>query len=290
MAIVNGVSRIGYMTGGRSALWVDEDMADTLTRKSLEFIEQNRANPFFLYFATHDIHVPRLPNARFTGRTPMGPRGDSIAELDWCVGQVLDKLDQLKLTQNTMLVFTSDNGPVIDDGYKDDAVAKLGGHRAAGPLRGGKYSNFEGGTRVPMLAQWPGRMKPGVSKAIVGQQDFLASWSKLASQPLPADAAPDSFDVLDALLGDSPKGRQQIVEHSRALSLRDGDWKLIQANPGPAVQAQTNTELGSADSPQLYDVSADINEQNNLAGRFPDRVKQMNAALEQIRAAGRSRN
>jgi arylsulfatase A-like enzyme len=289
MAIVNGVSRIGYMTGGRSALWVDEDMADTLTRKSLEFIEQNRANPFFLYFATHDIHVPRLPNARFGGKTPMGPRGDAIVELDWCVGQVLDHLDKLKLTQNTLLVFTSDNGPVIDDGYKDDAVAKLGGHRAAGQWRGGKYSNFEGGTRVPMLAQWPGRIKPGVSKAIVGQQDFLASWSRLTSQALPAEAASDSFDVLDALLGDSPKGRQQIVEHARALSLRDGDWKMIQSNPGPALSVPTNTEIGSGDGPQLYDVSRDPDEHNNLAGRFPDRVKQMDAALEQIRAAGRSR-
>jgi len=289
MAIVNGVSRIGYMTGGRSALWVDEDMADTLTRKSLEFIEQNRANPFFLYFATHDIHVPRLPNARFGGKTPMGPRGDAIVELDWCVGQVLEHLDKLKLTQNTLLVFTSDNGPVIDDGYKDDAVAKLGGHRASGQWRGGKYSNFEGGTRVPMLAQWPGRIKPGVSRAMVGQQDFLASWSRLTSQALPADAAPDSFDVLDALLGDSPKGRQQIVEHARALSLRDGDWKMIQSNPGPALSVPTNTELGSGDGPQLYDVSRDPDEHNNLAGRFPDRVKQMDASLERIRAAGRSR-
>jgi arylsulfatase A-like enzyme len=289
MAIVNGVSRIGYMTGGRSALWVDEDMADTLTRKSLEFIEQNRANPFFLYFATHDIHVPRLPNPRFGGKTPLGPRGDAIVELDWCVGQVLNKLDALKLTSNTLLVFTSDNGPVIDDGYKDDAVAKLGGHRAAGQWRGGKYSNFEGGTRVPMLAQWPGRIKPGVSNAIVGQQDFLASWSRLTAQSLPATAAPDSFDVLDALLGDSPQGRQQIVEHARALSLRDGPWKMIQANPGPALSVPTNTELGSGDGPQLYDVTRDPDEHNNLAARFPDRVKQMDATLEQIRAAGRSR-
>ncbi|MBI5086896.1 MAG: arylsulfatase, partial [Acidobacteria bacterium] len=218
MAIVNGVSRIGYMTGGKAALWKDEDMAEAFLNAGTDFLDQNRARPFFLYFATHDIHVPRLPNPRFTGKTSMGPRGDAIAELDWTVGKLLDHLDLLGLAKNTLVLFSSDHGPVVDDGYKDDAVEKLGSHRPAGPLRGGKYSNFEGGTRVPLLARWPQRIKPGqVSEALVGQQDFFASFADLAGQTLSGEAAPDSFNVLPALLGETKSGREWIVEHARAL-------------------------------------------------------------------------
>jgi len=284
MAIVNGVSRIGYMTGGKKALWVDEDMADVLTGKALEFIEKQKAEPFFLFFATHDIHVPRVPHARFAGKTSMGPRGDAIAELDWCVGQVLRKLDALGLTRNTLVLFSSDNGPVVDDGYKDDAVEKLGGHKPAGPLRGGKYSNFEGGTRVPLLARWPGRVKPGVSGALIGQQDLLASLARLTGQTLPGDAAPDSVDVLAALLGDSRKGRSAIVEHARALSYREGDWKMIEGNDGPAMNRGTNTELGNAPAAQLFHVAKDRGERVDLAVKYPERVRAMEAALERVRA------
>lgn len=289
MAIVNGVSRIGYMTGGTAARWVDEDMADVLTAKATAFIERERANPFFLFFATHDIHVPRLPHARFVGQTSMGPRGDAIAELDWCVGQVLDKLDALGLTQRTMVLFSSDNGPVVDDGYQDEAVQKLGAHRPAGPLRGGKYSSFEGGTRVPLLLRWPGRVKPGVSPALVGQQDFLASFARLTGQSLPPEAGPDSFDVLDALLGRRRQGRRHLVEHARALSYREGPWKMIEANDGPRRNAATNTELGNAPSAQLYHVESDPGEQRDRAAEEGPRVKAMQSALDQIRASGRSR-
>jgi arylsulfatase A-like enzyme len=289
MAIVNGVSRIGYMTGGKKALWVDEDMADTLTGKALAFVDRCKAGPFFLYFATHDIHVPRIPHKRFVGKTTMGPRGDAIVELDWCVGQVLDKLKALGLEKNTIVMFSSDNGPVVDDGYKDDAVEKLGAHKPAGPLRGGKYSNFEGGTRVPLLLRWPARVKAGVSPAVVGQQDFLASFARMAGVALPGEAAPDSVDVLDALLGKDRAGRTHLVEHARALSYREGDWKLIEANAGPRVNAGSKTELGTGPGAQLYNVAADRGETVDLAAQEPARVKAMQAALEKIRASGRSR-
>ena len=141
-------------------------MADTFTRKAVEFIERHKARPFFLYFATHDIHVPRVPHPRFAGKSGMGPRGDAIVEFDWSVGEVLDALDENGLAENTLVILTSDNGPVVDDGYRDDAVEKLGGHKPAGPFRGGKYSIFEGGTRVPFIVRWPGRVKPGTSKAL----------------------------------------------------------------------------------------------------------------------------
>ncbi len=133
MTIVNGVSRIGFMTGGRSALWKDEDMADVFTRKAISYIEQNKNKSFFLYFATHDPHVPRLPHPRFAGKSGMGPRGDAILQADWCVGEILSALDRLKLARNTLVIFSSDNGPVVDDGYKDEAVEKLGAHKPPAP-------------------------------------------------------------------------------------------------------------------------------------------------------------
>ena len=219
----------------------------------------------------------------------MGPRGDAIVELDWCVGQVLDKLETLGLSKNTIVMFSSDNGPVVDDGYKDDAVEKLGGHKPAGPLRGGKYSNFEGGTRVPLIVRWPERVKAGVSGALIGQQDLLATLAHLTGQTLPADAAPDSVDVLDALLGRAKKGRGHIVEHARALSYREGDWKMIEGNDGPKVNRGTNTELGNAPAAQLYNVVKDRGEVSNLAARHPERVRAMQATLEKIRVSGRSR-
>ncbi|HKK41197.1 MAG TPA: sulfatase-like hydrolase/transferase, partial [Bacteroidales bacterium] len=165
MTIVNGISRIGYMTGGKSALWVDEEISSVLTKKAKTFIEENRDKPFFLYFATQDIHVPRAPNHRFVGKSGMGPRGDAILEFDWSVGEVLKTLDSLKIARNTIVIITSDNGPVVDDGYMDQAVELLGAHKPAGPLRGGKYSAFDGGTRIPFIIRWPGKIKPGKSDA-----------------------------------------------------------------------------------------------------------------------------
>ncbi len=289
MAIVNGVSRIGYMTGGKSALWNDETMAATFADAAIQFIDQSAKQPFFLYFATHDIHVPRLPNPQFKGKTPMGPRGDAMAELDWTVGRLLDHLDKRGLTNNTLVIFSSDNGPVVDDGYKDEAVEKLGDHKPAGPLRGGKYSNFEGGTRVPMITRWPARIKPGVSHAIIGQQDFFASLASLTGQKLAGDAAPDSFNVLPALLGESKQGREWIVEHARALSMRKGEYKLIEANSGPLFNKNTNTEMGGGDAPQLYRVTTDIGEKTNLASQMPDKVQELKALLEKVKANPRSR-
>lgn len=289
MAIVNGVSRIGYMTGGKKALWKDEDMAADFARQGVKFIAENKSNPFFLYFATHGIHVPRLPNKRFTGRTPMGPRGDAIAELDWTAGEILQALERHGLTRNTIVMFSSDNGPVIDDGYRDQAVEKLGSHRASGPWRGGKYSNFEAGTRVPFMLRWPERVKPGVSGALLSQVDLLHSFASLTGQSLPETAGPDSQNMLPALLGDSKRGRDHLVEQSRALALRQGKWKYIEPNPGPAVNQNTNTELGTAASPQLYDVSVDPGERNNVAAAHPERVRDMAAMLQRIRSSSGTR-
>lgn len=287
--IVNGVSRIGYMTGGRAALWKDEDMADVFTKKAVSFIERNKAQPFFLFFALHDPHVPRVPHPRFVDKSGMGPRGDAILQADWCVGEILAALDKLKLTNNTLVILSSDNGPVVNDGYKDQAVEKLGDHKPAGPWRGGKYSNFEAGTRVPFIVRWPGRIKPGVSEALVSQIDFPASFAALLNQKLGDTDAPDSFDVIGALLGESKIGRTHLVEQAGALSLREGQWKYITPSKGQKVNRNTNTETGNDAAPQLYNLAADPGETDNVAGKHPDKVREMEAMLQQIRERGRSR-
>ena len=289
MTIVNGISRIGYMTGGKAALWKDEDMADAFTGKAVQFIEQQKAKPFFLYFALHDPHVPRVPHSRFVGKSGMGPRGDAILQADWCVGEVLKKLDQLKLANNTIVIFTSDNGPVVDDGYKDDAVEKLGKHKPAGPLRGGKYSNFEAGTRVPFIVRWPGQVKRGVSNALVSQIDFLASFASFTKQALTDADAPDSYNALSALLGKTKTGREHLVEQATSLSLRVGQWKYIEPNRGVKVSAYTNVEMGHDPNGQLYDLGNDLGETRNVAAQHPDKVKEMSARLQKIRQDGRSR-
>ncbi len=287
--IVNGISRIGYMSGGKAARWVDEEIADVITGKATAFIEKSKDIPFFLYFSTHDIHVPRVPNSRFVGKSGLGPRGDAILELDWSVGQILNTLDRLGLTRDTLVFFTSDNGPVVDDGYKDQAVEKLNGHRPAGPLRGGKYSAFDAGTRVPFVGRWPGGLKPGQSDALVCQIDFLSSFASFAGQRLAEADGPDSLDVLPALLGRTKTGREHLVEHGGILSLIRGKWKYIEPSQGAKVNLETNTELGRDTIPQLYDLEADIGEKENVASRHPDIVQEMAAMLEKIRKAGRTR-
>lgn len=287
--IVNGISRIGYMSGGKAARWVDEDIADVLARKGIEFIERNRSRPFFLYFATHDIHVPRVPHPRFVGRTEMGARGDVIVQFDWTVGEVLKALDRLDLAKNTLVILSSDNGPVVDDGYKDQAVEKLGTHKPAGPFRGGKYSIFEGGTRVPFVVRWPGRVKPGVSDALICQVDFLASFAALTGQALGAADGPDSFNVLPALLGDSTTGREYLVEHAGVLALRKGQTKIIQPGRGPRVFAATSTESGLEPQPQLFDLGADLGERNDRSNTDTNLTRTLNQMLDAIRSHPRSR-
>lgn len=284
--IINGVSRIGYMAGGKSARWVDEDMADVFVQRARQFVERHITErpqePFFLYFATHDVHVPRLPHPRFRGKSVMGPRGDALLEFDDSVGAILDLLDKHRLADNTLIIVTSDNGPVIDDGYQDEAVARLGDHRAAGPLRGGKYSNFEGGTRVPFLVRWPARVQPGETSALVCQIDLIASFAALLRQTV-APTASDSENVIDALLGTSATGRQTLVEHAGVLSVRQGPWKLIDRGKGPRRSANTNTELGNDQGPQLFQLEQDLGETQNIAEKHPGKVSELQTILDDLR-------
>ncbi len=153
MSIVGGIGRIGYMRGGRKAIWRDEDLAETFLGRALQFINESRKEdkPFFLYYAVHQPHVPRVPSARFRGATALGPRGDVIAELDWCVGQLMEELEKLNIRDNTMIIFSSDNGPVLDDGYVDGAFELNGTHRAAGPLRRGNWAYLSPSEGLPFI-------------------------------------------------------------------------------------------------------------------------------------------
>ncbi len=288
--IINGISRIGYMTGGKRARWKDEEMADLFVEKAIAFLQSCRKadKPFFLYFSTHDIHVPRVPHPRFAGATPMGPRGDCLVQLDWCVGQLLETLDELEMADNTLIIFSSDNGPVVDDGYQDQSVEKLGDHRPAGPWRGGKYSIFEGGTRVPFIVHWSGHVRPGESQALISQVDLLASLAALTGVKLARGEGPDSENVLTALLGQSQQGRDYLVEHARGIALREGSWKYIPPRKGPKRNANVNIELGNAAGAQLYWLDQDPGERSNLARQYPERVNAMAGKLRYFQEAPRA--
>ena len=288
--IINGISRIGYMTGGKSALWVDEDIADVITSKALQFIDENKNAPFFLYFSTHDIHVPRVPNPRFTGKSGMGPRGDAILEVDWSTGEIMNKLEQLGLLENTLVIFTSDNGPVLYDGYQDRAVELLGNHKAGGPLRGGKYSAFSAGTQVPFIISWPGKINPGISNSQVSQVDFMASFAKMLELTLSENDAIDSFEMLDVLLGKSDENRAHIVHQGNStMALIQGDWKYIVPSNRPSYNKATNIETGADPKPQLYNLKTDIGETINLAEKNPEKLAELEALFEKIKTEGRTR-
>jgi arylsulfatase A-like enzyme len=286
-SIVNGTGRIGFMSGGRSALWRDEDMADSFTSHALRFIDRADAQPFFLYFATHDIHVPRLPHERYIGKSGFGPRGDALLELDDCIGRILARLEALGRLDNTLIVFTSDNGPVLDDGYVDQAVEKLGDHRPWGIYRGGKYSAFEAGTRVPMIVHWPGRVRKGMTDALFSHVDMLASLASLLGQPIDKASARDSEDQWKAMAGLSEKGRVGIALEAVGgvvAYLRSDGYKYIPPSKGPAISNQwTNIETGFAPREQLYQTLRDPGERVDLAERLPEVTAALRKEWEQLR-------
>jgi arylsulfatase A-like enzyme len=288
--IVDSISRIGWMSGGNSARWKDEDIAGIITGKAIGFISKNKQQPFFLYFASGDIHVPRYPNSLFRSKSGMGLRGDAILQLDWTVGQIVKALDSLGLTKNTMIIFSSDNGPVLNDGYLDQAVALAGNHHPAGPLRGGKYSAFEAGARVPFIVKWPAGIKgKQTSNTLISQLDLFASFAHLTGQSLQPDEAPDSFDMLQQLLGKSRQNRPYLITHAGTLAIISGDWKYISPSKGAKIDQSVNIELGNDTAPQLYHLTTDANEQHNVAAQYPDKAKALAAELQAIRDKPQSR-
>ena len=288
--IINGVSRIGTMAGGESALWKDEDFSDVFTSKAINFIRKNKAKPFFLFHSYHDIHVPRLPHPKFKGATKMGPRGDAIVQMDWMSGQIINELERLGIADNTIVIFTSDNGPVLNDGYEDQSVELIGTHKPAGPFRGGKYSAFEAGTRVPMIVYWPGKVKPAQSNALISQMDIYKSLAKLLNIEIEKDEAIDSQELLSVLLGKSKEGRKDLLEESVGPhALRSQNWKYISANKSnnnyPWLKPK-GIEGGFSKQSQLFDLTKDVSEQNNIAEQHPELVNKFQQRIESIVDAG----
>ena len=277
--VINGIPRIGFMRGGKSALWNDEEMASYLVGKVKEFIKhQPEEQPFFLYYGLHEPHVPRIPNSKFAGSTTMGPRGDVIVEADWCVGEVIRELEEKGLLESTIVIFTSDNGPVLDDGYKDQAVELVGNHDMNGGYRGGKYSLYEAGTRVPFFVYWQGHIRPIVSDALVAQQDLLASFAKMLHRPIPVGL--DSEEILSTFLGKSKKGRQgMVIEAVGRLAYRTQEYALIPAYKG-AKRNTTGNEMGIVDTLSLFDLRTDHHQQHNIIQQKAKLARRMQAALD----------
>ncbi len=237
-----------------------------------------------------------MPHERFHGKTKLGFRGDAIAQLDWCVGELMKTLDRLNLSEKTMVVFCSDNGPVMDDGYKDGALEKVGRHRAAGPYSGGKYSVLEGGTRTPFITWWKGKINPGVSEELVCTIDFAASLASLTGVDLPNDGCLDSIDVMGALLGEpGAKGRDFLIQQDNGrggnYGLRQGDWKLQRHGSKRSRNVVVERLLANTPVPryQLFDLAADPAEKHNVLSENKERAEQMKRLLDAVINVGRSR-
>ncbi len=280
-SVVNGICRIGFMTGGNAALWQDDSIADTLVHRARSFIRSNKDKPFLLYLATHDVHAPIAPNPRFLGTSGTGRRGDTIQQFDWCVGEVMSTLKDLGIEDNTLVLVSSDNGG--DGVYQEQE--KQYGQTVNGQLRGYKVTPYEGGVREPFIVRWPARVKPGTTNdQIVSLVDCLATVAAITGQPLTEAAGPDSFDLLPTLLDTAKPVRDHIITQSGVAShpacaraIRVGKWKLLTDLSNPKHQ------------PQLYDLESDPAETTNLADQHPEQIKQLTERLAAATQAGRSR-
>ena len=285
-AIVNGVPRIGYMKGGEKAKWSDIDMADEFIIKAKEYLDTVKDKPFFLFYSLQQPHVPRTPHPRFVGSSGMGPRGDVIKEADWCIGEMYNYLEEIGVLENTIIIISSDNGPVLNDGYYDDAVEKLGNHTPAGNLRGGKYSLYEAGTRVPFITYWKGKIKPQVSNEIVTQIDFLNSFSSLLGSDIKSN---DGVDLSSVFFKNFGKGRDELViQATSRTAFRKNNWVMIPPYNLIAVNPRVNIELGNSKDYLLFNLDDDISQQTNLSKSNPDKLNEMIVRYEEI--LGKNRN
>ena len=287
-------------------IYHDEKTATLLTEKAIDWIEQGDKEPFFLYFATTNIHHPFTPAPRFKGTSQCGLYGDFIHELDWMVGKLLSYLDKHRLAENTLVIFTSDNGGMFNIGGQ---AAWKAGHRINGDLLGFKFSAWEGGHRVPFIARWPGKIEAATSSdQLICHVDMLSTCSALTGQAVPAAHGRDSLNILPALVADPTS---QIRDHlvmapyrQSNLAIRKDHWILIRgrggggfsnATPGshdfggPAAITYVNhknsdIEEGasrpSAPPKQLYNLKADIRQEKNVYREYSSVVHELESDLE----------
>lgn len=304
------------ISGGRAAhdLYRDEELGTTLTAKATAWMCEHRRKPFFLYFATPQIHHPFTPHPRFVGTSDCGPYGDFLHELDWMVGEVVRTLDELQLRDDTLLIFTSDNGGMLNQGGQR---AWQAGHRMNGDLLGFKFDAWEGGHRVPFLARWPGRIAAGSkSDQLICHVDFLATLAALVGGELGERDGPDSFNVLSAWL-DAPT--EPVRDHvvlapfqPKNLAVRQENWIYIGAQGGGGFNGTKPGEhllggpaaLKFADEPnsdvadgrlkpdapqaQLYDLSSDPSQSRNVIREYPEVAAKLKALLEQCQKQPRT--
>lgn len=298
--IVDGISRIGYMKGGHSARWKDEDLAKRLVAKSIAFIEQHKNKPFFLYIGMFEPHVPRTAEKPFIGTSQCGVRGDVIEQINWETGQIINTLYKTKLIDNTLIFFTSDNGPIFFDGYYDHSKQDANGHKPAGGLRGWKYLVYEGGTRVPLIVYWPGKVPVGVTRQQFCLTDVMATCAALTGYHLPEDAAVDSLNELPVILGQTHQSLRHVEVQQgidKSLAIRDANWKYIPSNASHAASgmgsgANPNDPRFAAAiirQPLLFNLAKGPDETEDIASKDPEKVAQLAALLEKIKSDGRSR-
>ena len=288
--IINGISRIGYMKGGTSARFKDDELASTVVAKSVEFIEQHKNAPFFLSVGLFEPHVPRVAEKLFIGTSDCGVRGDVIEQVDWEVGEIMKVLHRLELAANTLVIFSSDNGPILFDGYYDRSVEDLNGHQPTAGLRGWKYLTFEGGCRVPFIAHWPQRIKPRVSGQFFSLVDIYATVAGLIRQELKPNDAPDSLDLSAVLLGTTGTNvRDHTVLHGiGGLALRQGDWKFIPATAGAggmgsgANAADARFAAATIPEPLLFNLADDPQETSNVIAHHPEKADELSKQLESL--------
>ena len=288
----NWECRKGPMVTG----WNPYDVLPTLGDKAVEYVESRKGKdePFFLFFAYPSPHAPIIPNDAFDGKSQAGPYGDFVVESDHIAGRIIDAIEKAGMTDNTVVIFTADNGP---EHYAYARDIKFG-HWSAHPLRGLKRDIYEGGHRVPFIIRWPGVVKPGQTKdALVSQIDFYATFASYLGFELPDDAAEDSHDLLAYLKGEADSPRTSHVHNTfnSAWAVRDGDWLLVNAKTGihskrGVADWELRHKYPSDNHPvELYNLKDDLSQRNNLATEKPEKVKAMQTLLKKIRDDGRSR-
>lgn len=293
-------AKAGNTTSGVEKQWEPDRVMETLTTNVAEWIAANHDRPFFIYYAPNAVHEPITPNPKFAG-SPFGKYGDFVHELDWSVGQILALLDELKLADNTLVIFTSDNGGVVNPGNKNASGAVEAGLAINGPLRGGKHSEWEGGFREPFLVRWPGKVPAGtVSDQVICLTDVLATLASVLDVELPKGNAEDSFDVLSVFTGEvskaSPRDHVILQSANAVYDIRMGDWKLVERADAPEFESVRNPRKAAqavrqkqSAPDELFNLRKDPYETRDVAGQRPDLVADMKKFLTAARDRGYTR-